>query len=249
MKPIKLIVLGLLFLSLIIGCQKDSLESFGEFEPEIIVLQVTPALEHWLPKVAGCSKDIPEFGAITRVKPRAELTLQESDLILRLGERMDDDPYVAVMGVEEIVVVAGKDVPLSALNLEILQAIFAGEIGDWAEIPGVLDEQVREPEPIKPLTYPPGHEVEILFKHAYLHDMAISTSVQTYSTAAFLEELLSIHPTGIAYLLKSQMPKDLRTLQIITDEPIANQQYVLAITSKAPEGRLKALLVCLQNTQ
>jgi hypothetical protein len=41
----------------------------------------------------------------------------------------------------------------------------------------------------------------------------------------------------------------MRIVPIDAETPIASKQYVLAVTSQAPEGRLKALLTCLQSAQ
>jgi hypothetical protein len=216
-------------------------------QPETIDLQITPAIEHWLPLVADCAADIPEFGVFTHVLARAELSLEESDLILRLGERLETDPFVAVMGVEEIVVVAGEEVPVSVLSLESLGAIYGGQISDWADIPEVDGDANGQGGPILSLTYPEGHEIEILFRRAYLDDAPILTQAQVFSTVAFMQTWLAEHPAAIGYLLESQVPEGMRVVPITSEDPIPSAQYVLAITPGEPEGRLKALLACLQN--
>lgn len=217
--------------------------------PEVVNLQITPAVAHWLPQLAVCAEGIPNFGVSTQVLPRAELSLAESDLILRLGERLDTDPFVAVMGVEDIVIVAGADVPLSSISLASLQAIYAGTITHWGEVPEGNEGEGRKGQLIKPLSYPEGHEIEILFRRAYLDDDPINVEPQVFSTIAFLEKLIDQHPYAIGYLLESQVPESVRILRITADEPIPVGQFVLAITDGEPTGGLKQLLLCLQNAQ
>lgn len=241
--------LFLVLLSLLSACAAAEPVSEETPPPEIIALQVTPAVEHWLPWVAACAADIADFGVYIKVLPRAELDLSESDLILRLGERLESDLFVAVMGVEEIVVVAGEDVPVAALSQESLQAIYAGEITRWDELPGAEGEQSELARPITLLAYPEGHEIELLFNRAYLNDEPILAAPQTFLTTAFLQKLMDMYPAAIGYLLESQVPEGMRILEISNDQLIPGSQLVLAITSQEPEGRLKALLTCLQNVQ
>jgi DNA-binding transcriptional LysR family regulator len=234
-------------LSLLSACGAAEPVAEETAQPEIIALQVTPAVEHWLPWVAACAADIPDFGVYIQVLPRADLDLLESDLILRLGERLESDPFVAVMGVEEIVVVAGEDVPVASLSLESLQAIYRGEINRWDELSEAGNEPSKRAVPITRLAYPEGHEIELLFNRAYLKDEPILAAPQTFSTIGFLEKLMERYPAAIGYLLRSQVPEGMRILEITDDQPIPADQLVLAITSRESEGRLKALLTCLQN--
>lgn len=246
MKRKGLVLLSLVILLLVTGCAADVPVLEDRLPPEVINLQVTPAVAHWLPRVAACAEGIPDFGIYTRVLPREELSLAESDLVLRLGERLETDPFVAVMGMEEIVIVAGGDVPISALSLASLQAIYAGTITDWAEVPDAAVAEDSQRALIKPLSYPDGHEIEILFRRAYLGDEPILAASQVFSTVEFMQELFEKHPYAIGYLLASQVPDGMRILSIENDAPIPSGQYVLAITSSPVEGQMKQLLLCLQ---
>ncbi|HPX94996.1 MAG TPA: hypothetical protein PK057_00945 [Brevefilum fermentans] len=249
MKVIIRVAFVLAFRLVLTACQPPLPGALESVEPEVITVQVTPAVEHWLPRVAACAQEIPDFGVYARVRPRADLAGEDSDLVLRLGERMEGDVFVAVMGSEEIVLVAGRDVPTAALSLESLQAIYAGEISDWADVPEARVNPGAGVAPIVPLAYPAEHEMTFLFRKAFLHDAAIPSAVQTFSTVGFLEELLALYPTGIGFLLQGQATEGMRIVPIDAETPIASKQYVLAVTSQAPEGRLKALLTCLQSAQ
>lgn len=246
MKRVRLALLGILIMGLVNGCAVVPPVAEKPTQPEIIELQITPAVEHWLLRVAACAEGIPDFGIYTQILPRNEVSLDESDLILRLGERLESDPYVAVMGTEKIVVVAGEDVPVSSLSMESLQALYAGEINRWSDVPETEDGGAA---PITLMAYPEGHEIETLFTRAYLNDEPVAAAAQTFSTVDFLQKLLEMYPTAIGYLLESQVPEGMRTLVITDDQPIPSLQYLLAITAQEPQGRLKALLTCLQNAQ
>lgn len=240
-------LIGLSFILGLMGCEGESPISQDVPAPEIVGLQITPAVEHWLPLVAACAEGIPNFGVFTQVLPRSDLSFAESDLILRLGERLESDPFVAIMGVEEIVVIVGEDVPVSSLSLDNLRAIYAGTVTHWGEVFEVADDGNVKGQPIHPLSYPEGHEVEILFRRAYLADELMQVNRQEFLTVPFLENLMVRHPYAIGYLLQSQVPEGVRVIEIDSDETIANQQYVLAVTQAEPTEGLKQLLLCLQN--
>lgn len=248
MKQVNRVFLILVLVGVLNACGSAPPAAVETTPPAIIDLQVTPAVEHWLPVVATCAEGISSFGIYTQILPRSELSLDKSDLILRLGERLEDDPFVAVMGIEEIVVVVGEDVPVAALSLDSLQAVYNGEITRWGDVPEAENSQA-EGAPIVLMAYPAGHEIEILFNRAFLDGALIQTAPQAYSTVEFLEELLDLYPTGIGYLLESQVPEGMRKLPITAEQPIFSGQYVLAIMPEEPQGALKALLACLQSGQ
>jgi hypothetical protein len=249
MRRISLVLLSLFLLVAMTACGVEVPLPEERPHPEVVDLQITPAVAHWLPLVAGCAEGIPNFGVSTQVLPRAELSLAESDLVLRLGERLESDPFVAVMALEEIVIVAGSEVPVSVIGLASLQAIFTGTITHWGEVPEAEVVDGGWGQRIKPLSYPEGHEIEILFRRAYLEDEPFIIEPQVFSTIAFFEKLIKIHPYAIGYLLESQVPEGVRVLRITADDSVTSAQYVLAITDEAPTGGLKQLLLCLQNAQ
>ena len=126
MKVIIRVAFVLAFGLVLTACQPPLPGALESVEPEVITVQVTPAVEHWLPRVAACAQEIPDFGVYARVRPRADLAGEDSDLVLRLGERMEGDGS-AVMGSEEIVLVAGRDVPTAALSLRACRRSTPGD--------------------------------------------------------------------------------------------------------------------------
>ncbi len=249
MKRIVQIFLHLTLLAGLTACGTIPADSAQTPIPEVLYLQVTPAVEHWLPRVAACAEEIPHFGVHTQVLTRAELSLNESDLILRLGERLASDPFVSIMGFENIAIVAGKDVPVPSLSLASLQDIYAGTKVFWGDVPEAADDPSAHSQSIQPMAYPEGHEIEALFRHAFLAEEPIAADPQVYSSVDFLENLLEEHPYALGFLLNSQVPAGIKTLDITDQDPQSTGGFVLAITSAPPEGQLKQLLLCLQNSQ
>lgn len=235
-------------ISVVTACSVEPPARIEAPQLEIIDLQMTPAVEHWLPRVAACAEGVPEFNIFTQVLPRAELSLAESDLLLRLGSRLDTDPFVAVIGVEKIVIVAGEGVPLSSLSLQTLQAIYAGEITYWGRVLEGADQVNGKGAPIQVLAYPQGHEIEILFSQVFLASEPVQVAPQIFSTVEFLQKLVDKYPNAIGYLLESQLPDGMRTLSVLDENEVnRGETFVLAVTKLEPEGKLRQFLLCLQN--
>jgi predicted secreted protein len=229
------------------ACQAENSPSTETPTLGIINLQVTLGSTHWMDKVAQCSNQIPNLGVYRQILPVNELDLSTSDLILRLGERQETDPYVTVLGTEEIVLVAGQDVLVDALSLETVHAIFTSMITQWDQVPETQEGSFEGTQKITTLSYPSGHELHRLLETSLLNGKSITTNLVVFSTGETLETLLNEHPFAIGYALKSQVPEGVRILNITSDNPQPGLQYVLAITPQEPTGLLRELLLCLQN--
>ncbi len=216
-------------------------------ELEVVHLQTTSALAHWLPRVAACADIIPNLGIASEIVSPSALDPDNADLILRLGPRQADDPFTAVMGTESLVMVAGDQVPLDVLTMESLQSIYTGDIALWSEVSD-MDNAAAANHPITVFSYPDGDELADLFNQAYLDSRAIFSNPQRYSSADGLAALLTAIPYGLGYTLVSQVPTGFRTL-VVTGLEQDPTFYVLAVTAAEPENGLRQLLLCLQDSQ
>ncbi len=247
MKLVRHLGLGMIFLAVLGGCTPAPANSTGRPPFEIIEMQITPALEHWLPAVASCADGLPNFGVYTQVLARNQLELQEADLILRLGQRMDSDPHAAIMGYENLVVFTGDIVPVDTISLVSLQSIFTGEITNWEDVPEVIQDGLVINQEILTLAYPKNHELRVLFMRIFLDEQTIQSFPQIFSTINALEIILAENPYAIGFGLQSQLPDNGKLLEITDENVLPIQQYVLAITAQEPEGNLEQLLLCLQS--
>ncbi len=231
------------------ACASATPLSNGDQVLTIVNLQVTPALTHWLPKVAACANAIPTMGVNTQILPPEGLNLEDADMILRLGERQNDEPFTAVMGMEELVVIAGGEVPLSSLNNETLRSIYTGGLNNWGEVNEITTAGIEIDQAIHVLSFPEGYELKRLFEEAYLDVYNINPSATVFSTMNKLKAFLTENPYSIAYLFKSQVPDGFQPLNITGFNPQSAQVYVLAVTHQEPTGIIKQLLLCLQDSQ
>ncbi len=230
---------------LLVACTATPLKSQSDIE--IIDLQVSPALEHWLPKVSACAEPVMDFGVYVQVRPTEELTLDEADLILRLGEPQENDLYITLLGTEKILIISGEDVPLSSISIKSLQAIFTRQIRNWQDVPEIRDEGIEINQPIQAFSYPEGHEIRNLFLKDFLETSEISTHLHVFSSFDVLQNLLEEYPFSIGYILESQVPVGVKILSITDLDSQSIQHYVLAVTGQEPQGALRQLLLCLQN--
>jgi len=242
----------LLFLSLILMTAATACASGDETpevlsQTEIITLQTTPSLEHWLTEVADCANGISDFAIVTQILPTAELDPNLADLTLRLGDRRESDPFVTLMGVEHIIILAGREVPVGSLSLEGLQRVFAGEIRNWNQVPEVVEAGLEINQFTPTLSYPAGHELRLLFQSAYLENRAIAGEALIFSTEAALEANLESNPYALAYTLESLAPEGVKSLTVTDFTAARSQHKVLALTPEEPTGKLRQLLLCLQN--
>lgn len=246
MKP-RIPLLLLTVLALLLGaCSAENAPPTAEPALDVITLQTTPSLAHWLSEAAACANTLPGVGIYTKLLPVEDLDLEAADLTLRLGNPLDTDPLVTALGTETLVIIAGPDAPAVRLSLESLQAIFTGEIPNWNAVPEVRDAGLTVDQPITVLSYPEGNDLRQLFAEIYLDSARLMDRAQTFSTMEYLETLLEQNPAAITYALASQAPPTAQVLPISGMEQRSATQYVLGITHQEPEGALKALLLCLQ---
>jgi hypothetical protein len=215
---------------------------------EIINLQITPELEHWMPKISQCANSIEGIGIYSDIVVQKELSISQTDLVFRLGRQTASDPYVAVMGLEEITLLIGSEVPFEALSIDSIRGIFSGEITNWGELPEVLDQEIEINQPIITMSYPEDNILRELFRRSFLENEPIMSNPLIYSTPEGLDRLLQENPYGIAFTLKSHLLENQDPLEISDFNTLLAQEYVLAITNIEPQGNLKQLLLCLQDS-
>jgi len=231
------------------SCNQTSIDATPAATLEIINLQITPELENWMPKISQCAETIEGIGIYTQILTQAELDINQTDLVLKLGQRDESDPYLAVMGFEEIVVIGGSEVPIDTLSIESLQGIFRGAVTNWGDLPEVSSQGIEINQPIQTFSFPEDYILAELFSISYLNAEPIQSTPTLYSTAEGLTKKLQENPYGIAYLLKTHTTNDHKIITIKDIETASAQQFVLAVTKNEPQGSLKQLLLCLQNMQ
>lgn len=229
------------------GCAGTTSQMDAAPTLEIINLQITPELQHWLPVIADCAGDLPGFGLTTEISPESALSLDSSDMIIRLGFQSESDPFVSVLGAEPIAVIIGAQVPLTAISLDSLRGIFSGKFTNWNNLPETKSLDIELDQPIISLSYPEGSSIRQLFEITHLQSEPIGVTSIQFLLPTTTSKLLKDNPYAIGYLLESQVPEGKNTLIISDFETEQVAPYVLSITRVEPEGNLRQLLLCVQN--
>lgn len=242
-----LLFLLLIALPLFIGaCSASDASPTGEPVLDVISLQTTPSLAFWLDQAASCANVNPGIGVYTTILPVSNLDPLTADLTLRLGNPLDTDPFVTVLGAESLVIIAGPDTPITSLSLESLRAIFTGKAIFWRDVP---ESNALSDESITVLSYPQGNDLQSHFTDRYLDSGRLTDNANIFSTANSLQALLKENPAAITYALASQVPASARMIPITGMEEALTVIYTLAITRSEPEGAIRTLLLCLQSIE
>lgn len=245
---IRFSLLLLAIFSLLLGACSDSGKvQISDSALEVVTLQTTPSLAHWLDEAAACANALPNIGIYAELLPISSLNLEYADLTIRLGNPTVSDPFVSVLGTESLVVIAGPNAPVSSLSLDSLQGIFTGETQNWGDVPEVINAGLTINEPITVLSYLQDNTLGSQFTNIYLESDRLTDNARTFSTDNTLMDLLEANPTAIGYTLASQVPPNAQILSITGLSEITTDLYVLAITQSEPDGGLKSLLLCLQD--
>ena len=222
----------------LMSCTDNSDLSADETDLEVVDLQIIPELAHWLPQIAACAEGIPGLAITTQSLPESALDLVSTDLIIRLGTLSKADPYVTVLGTEEIVIIVGEEVQLSSISQNDLVDIFAGKMTDWGG-------DTRST--IQTLSFPESSTLERLFVETYLDNLPIGSEPTIFFTTEKLITGLYANPYTIGYLLESQVSTDINILEISDWDQSSQELFVLAVTPEEPQGELFDLLLCLQS--
>jgi hypothetical protein len=241
----------LILLTGLFACSSSPETPTAEQPLDLIRCQITPALTHWLPEVQSCmnTKTV-SSGLTVDIMPESDLTLEESDLIIKLGPKITNDPFVAVIGEETLIIVIGTEVPLRNISQADLVNIFTGQYQTWGELAAIPGDSPAATRPIQVFSFPPGHELHQTFTDRIMKGSTITTSAQVVNTLDTWKASIESSPYGISYIFESQITDSgIPSLAIEDDDPAARQVLVVAITPNEPSGNLKSLLLCLQNTR
>ena len=244
----KLFLFFIIIAGLLTACNQDLIATAPVPTMDIITLQITPELEHWLPQINQCANSVEGIGIYTDIVVQSKIDLSQADLVLRLGQRRESDPFVAVMGFEEIILISGSEVPVDTISIDSLRAIFSGNLANWGDVPEVQSQEIAINQPILTFSYPEENYLRELFSRSFLESEPIMSDPIIFSTAEGADRLLQENPYGIAYILESHLQRNQDQLEISDFDTSSAQDYVLAVTNTEPTGNLKQLLLCLQDS-
>jgi phosphate transport system substrate-binding protein len=205
--------------------------------PHPIVISYLPSLQPVTPALIHCVEQIPETVIFLEEVPYTSIQDQTSDLLLWMGEPMEDGRYASPLVREEFVVIINPENPLDKIDRDDLRAIYTGRMENWEDIAGI-DSQISI------WAYPMENEVQEIFSEVILEGNKISSLAHLAPGAQEMLESVSSDPAAIGVIPKAWLDDSVEELPFSGS---SLHQPVFVLSKGEPQGKLRELVACLQS--
>jgi hypothetical protein len=221
--------LYLLLVFLLSSCASKALPA--DVDEQVIRVYVSPAAEPWLEDVYDCAARSPEW----LVERTPDIIL--ANLVLRVDHTssLGGEPYQ--IGEAELVLLLNADNPLSQLSRKEVQAIFTGNIHNWAEVGG-------DNANIQIWAYSAESDLQQAFYKSVLGNGALSSLAKQAQSPGAMQEAVAGDLYAIGFALEAEVQSDERIHISAFSEPI--KLPILIFPSKTGFERIENLITCLQ---
>jgi hypothetical protein len=190
----------------------------------VLTVHIAGELDLLRPALAACAGEVDGTGLVVFEADRPPNPAGAQELTLLLGEPPDGSQNAALLGFEEIVVVASIESGRDALTDAEVRAFFAGQrswgTGEiWLPQPGLAMRDVLD---------------------AFMAGAAYPPEAFLAPSAAAMVEAVSDSPGAVGVLPAAWLTEDLKTVFTLGELP------VLALTEGTPQGKLREVIGCLQ---
>jgi hypothetical protein len=193
-----------------------------------IPLTLKPAYEEIL---GQCNAKITELAIFLDVVPEEDLSLESSDMILRMGESKEiTTDFAFQIGWEQVILIASPDVEIEKLSISQIRKLFTSS-----------------PPPLNIWTYPDNYEINRYFKESFIGDLEISGYAFIAVNPGEMVESIRSEPNSLGYIPKSWLIDDVQEISIDQTTQELMTYPVIILTNHKPEGPVTEFLVCLQN--
>ena len=183
-------------------------------QAEIVSVYATSAAQPWLRELYTCADNSP----VT-----LNLTADEPDITLRVGEPEIIISPVYQIDEEEILIVTNRESPIQNLTLSEVQELFA-QGNDSAQI----------------WVYASDADVQIVFDQLVMKGRSVTSFAGLATRPQQMSDLINAEKDAVGILPKHWMTGNVREVFSAGTVP------VLAITKEEPQGVVKELIACLQ---
>jgi hypothetical protein len=153
-----------------------------------------------------------------------EVTVENPDIYLRVGE-LEDLVFPAYqIGEEEIVVVVNRESAIRNLSLVEVQAVFAGQGDESSQV----------------WVYASGEDLQGLFDQFVMKGRSVTSYARMASSPREMSASLNSESDAIGFLPKHWVTGNIRAVYSLGLFP------VLAVTNETPQGAVRTILGCLQ---
>lgn len=182
-----------------------------------------------------------------------DLEAGQLDAILVNHIPAGDDNWFNPVALDGLAIVVHPQNPLAAqgasLSLSQIQAIFSGQMTNWADVGG-------DPLEILPVGRERGSDARLIFDRRVLAEqrMSINSAIEPDNEA--LLAAVAANPSAIGYTMRSAVGEDVSVLPVEgvmpSPETTATQEYALTtplyfVSLQEPAGELRGFLAWLQS--
>ena len=216
--------------------------------PEAIRVYTPPSLQPWADKLANCADNDPLVAIYLLPAGGSDASLNQGDIQLELGQPsiLKRDEQLFQVGWEQVVVVVNQANPISALSDEQVLRIFSGEETSWESEAG---------KRIQVWVLPEDEPTRIVFDNSFGLTQVLAPAAKLAPDPIAMMKAISTDEKAIGYLPlsfidngNSSSAGDIKIVQLDSTAEEKLKQPVLAFTASEPTGRIRDMLVCLQNS-
>lgn len=207
--------------------------------PRVLAVQVTPSLQPLADRFQACALRLANTGLVVLETTAPSLDLNRAPLALRWGGSPPGQEYAAVLGQEDLVIVANPHNPVQNLSLDNLQSIYSGRLTAWTGF--------TQAGPVQPWAYPAGDDIQQIFQQAVLRGDPFSyRAASTAPDPKAMREAVSDSPSAIGFLPRRWLDSTVKALSIDGLDPADMRHPILVLSKSEPKDPEKAWLICLQ---
>jgi hypothetical protein len=225
-----------LALAVLAGCQ-PAVTPVAPPTPEIMVVQVTPALRSLDTRFEQCAKEQPGAGLVLLDTPASAVDLDRSPLALRWGADPAFRGFAAVIGQEALAVIVHPGNPTSAIPVEELRAIYLGTLHAW--------KSPVDPLEIQPWAYSAGSDTQAIFEAA-LESKIAPHAASTAPDPAAMREAVAGSTAAVGFLPRRWLDASVKEITVTGLDPQRGRQPIIAVSKSEPKGPIYSWLLCLQ---
>lgn len=217
----------------------------------VIRVELSPALAGWSERLGACGARLETSALNVETLPISQLSLDASDLILRLGKKTGDEPYLGSPGSVSVQFLQHPGNPLQQLSLQELTTILSGETTHWDDVGAEGMDSAGEGLPIQLVSLGADDDLTAWLRTAFLRGSELGVKTMVAGSAESLRKIVADTPGSFCLLPSQEFPGAGKALAVVdaNGNEITLAIPVLAITAGQPEQDLRQLLLCLQESE
>lgn len=183
---------------------------------ETITAYATASVQPWMSELFACANE---------QNILVEVTAENPDISLRIGELENFGFPAFQIDEEEILVVVNRESSIQNLTLEEVQALFAGQ-GD---------------ESVQVWMYASGVDLQMVFDQFVMKGRSVTSFARLASSLQEMSDVLNSESDAMGFLPKHWVTGNIREVYSLGTFP------VLAVTNEEPQNAVRTVLGCLQS--